>query len=434
MTITVIGAGYVGLTVGTIFAEQGHTVWVVRRDEKKIQDLKRGVIPFYEPGIEEIVRRNITNGRLRPTTSFSDSVPTSDIVFICVGTPPLADGRADLSQVFAATEEIARNLKPGYTVVVNKSTVPIGTAVQVNDILQRCKSADAQCSVASCPEFLREGSAVHDTMNPDRIIIGTEDERARQLLESLHSSLGGERVYCNIKTAEMIKYASNSLLATEISFINSIASLCERVGANVEDVARGMKLDKRIGRYAFLDAGCGYGGSCFPKDVKALVQMAREHGSPLPLLEAVESVNEMQKSIVYRKLCETIGSVRGKTIAIWGIAFKPKTDDIREAPALRLIDALLHNGARVVAYDRVAEENARVLFPDVTYCPEPMEAVANADALCILTEWEEFRWPDMQRMREHMKFPVIIDGRNLYSPTAMHAMGFTYKSIGRPSV
>lgn len=440
MTITFIGAGYVGLPSAALFADFGNKVWIVRRDREKTERLKRGEISIFEPGLEDLVKKNIAAGRLIPTTSYQESVPNSDIVFICVGTPSGQNGEADLSQVFEAAHEIGKNLKD-YTVIVNKSTVPIGTAEKVREIISEELSkretishlphAISQFNVASCPEFLREGQAVYDAQNPDRIVIGADSQKAQELLVKLHEPLPGGRVLTDIKTAEMIKYASNAFLATKISFINEIANLCDEVGANVEDVAKGIGLDKRIGP-AFLKAGLGFGGSCFPKDTRALHSIAFSHDYNFQLLKAVIEVNQQQRRRFFQKVRRVLGELKDKKIGVLGLAFKNDTDDVRESAALDIVSWLIKEGAQIKAYDPQAETNAKIALPELTTCPIPEETAQEADAILIVTEWPQFKNLDWVNMKNKMNQPIVLDGRNLLDPKKMRGLGFIYISVGRP--
>lgn len=434
MKIAIIGAGYVGLTSAAILADLGNTVWAVRKDIETIEMLKKGEVPFYEPGLAEIVKRNVQAGRLIPTIEYKEAVPQSEVVFICVGTPSLPNGEADLSQVFAAAEEIAQNLN-GYKVIVDKSTVPIGTADQVRQIVEKNTPPGIEFDMASCPEFLREGNALRDTLNPDRIVIGTETDKARDLLIKLHEPLSGERVITNIKTAELIKYASNAFLATKISFINEIACLCETVGADVENVARGMGLDKRIGS-SFLKAGIGWGGSCFPKDTRALYFIANDSGHTFSLLKAVIEVNNEQRHRFVGKLKNALGSLQGKTITVLGLAFKANTDDVRESASLEVIKLILREGAKIRAYDPIALKNAQVALQgveDVVFCQDAISACQSADAVVILTEWEEFKNLDWSAVKKVLNQAIVVDGRNLLDAQFMKDNDFSYFSIGRQS-
>ena len=431
MTIAFIGHGYVGLVTAAVFADLGNTVWVVGRTKEKIDKLKKGIAPFYEPGLEELVKRNVDAGRLIFTLDFADAVEPSEIVFICVGTPPKTNGEADLTSVFDATEKIGKSLV-GYKVIATKSTVPPGTNKKVTDILNRHKPEGTSFAIASVPEFLREGSAVKDTQHPDRVIIGTTSTRAQALLLELHTSISGEKVLCNPETAELIKYASNSMLSTKISFANAIALIAEKVGADVEKVLEGVGLDHRIGR-SFMYPGVGYGGSCFPKDVKALIAIASEHNYDFALLKAVDSVNTyMMRHFVDKISKHFKGNCKGKTIAVLGLAFKPNTDDMREAPSIEIIKGLLAKGASVISYDPVAMENAKLLLPGtVKYAKNAYDAAHGADAAVVVTEWNEFRQLDLVRLAREMKGRVIFDGRNIYEPVSVKNLGFMYYGVGR---
>lgn len=430
MTISIIGHGYVGLVSAAVFADLGNTVWCVGRTKEKIENLKRGVIPFFEPGLEEIVKKNLKAGRLKFTLDYTEAVPLSEIIFICVGTPPKDNGEADLSQVFAVASEIGRNLE-GYTLVVCKSTVPMGTNREIGKILEKEKSPKATFDIASCPEFLREGSALSDTLNPDRVVIGTESKKAKKLLVELHRPLDGQFVFAGIETAEMIKYAANALLATKISFANALSFLCEKTGADVEKVMDGVGLDRRIGRQ-FLYPGLGYGGSCFPKDVKALIAIAQKNGYNFTLLKAVEEINEEAAKHFGDKVVEVCeGSVAGKTIGILGLSFKPNTDDMRDAPSIKIITRLQKLKAKIKAYDPIAQKNASQILKDVVYCKDPYEVAKDTDALLIITEWNEFKELDLLKIKKLMKKPVILDGRNIYNPEKTKKLGFIYKDVGR---
>ncbi len=431
MKITVVGTGYVGLVVGACFAETGNDVVCVDVDERKIRGLRRGRVPIYEPGLDELVRRNQTEKRLVFSTALSRATRGAEVIFIAVGTPPGEDGSADMQHVLAAARQLARAMN-GYTVVAIKSTVPVGTAALVRAVI-----AGATChpfSVVSNPEFLKQGSAVEDFLKPDRVVIGAEDASARELMQALYAPFtrtGAPIVTMDCASAELSKYAANAMLATRVSFMNEVANVCERFGANVDDVRRVVASDRRIGP-SFLFPGIGYGGSCFPKDVQALVHAARKGGYRFRILEAVEAVNTSQKRRLFEKMEAVLGSLDGKQIAIWGLAFKPRTDDMREAPSITMIEALLEAGAKVVAYDPQAQRPARAIFGSrLTLAGHSYEALKGADALGILTEWNEFREPDFSRMRSLMRTPVIFDGRNLFDLAQMRAHGFTYYSIGR---
>ncbi|MEM1139323.1 MAG: UDP-glucose/GDP-mannose dehydrogenase family protein [Pseudomonadota bacterium] len=433
MRVAMIGTGYVGLVSGACFSDFGHDVICVDRDADKIEALRDGVIPIYEPGLDVLVADNVDAGRLTFTTSLEDAVPEADAVFIAVGTPSRrGDGYADLTHVFAATEEIADNLK-GYTVIVTKSTVPVGTGQRVDEII-RTRQPEADFVVASNPEFLRDGSAIEDFKRPDRIVVGTESERARGVMRELYRPLYLNEtpiLFTNRQTSELVKYAGNAFLATKITFINEMADLCEKVGADVKDVARGIGLDGRIGR-KFLHAGPGYGGSCFPKDTLALVRTAEEAGSPVRIVEAVVAVNEARKKAMADKIVAACGgSVEGKRIAILGLTFKPNTDDMREAPSLVIIPALQQQGAEVVAVDPEGTREAKKLLHNVTYADNAYDAIDGADAVVILTEWNEFRTLDLDRLKATMRTPVMVDLRNIYEPEKLAQRGFVYVSVGR---
>src|SRR6516225_6610474 len=433
MRVAMIGTGYVGLVSGACIADFGHRVTCVDKDSIKISALKASEIPIYEPGLDEIVRSNVREGRLSFTTELSEALNEADAVFIAVGTPARrGDGHADLSYVYEAAREIALALKR-FTVVITKSTVPVGTGDEIERIIRELRR-DIDIAVVSNPEFLREGAAIHDFKHPDRIVVGTHDERAKAVLAEIYRPLYLNRapiMYTGRRTAELIKYAANAFLATKITFINEVADLCEKVGADVQEVARGIGLDNRIGP-KFLHAGPGFGGSCFPKDVRAVIKTAQDHNVPMRILEAVETVNDTRKRAMARKVSSAFaGVLRGKTVAILGLTFKPNTDDVREAPSLALITALQDMGARVRAYDPIGMERAKQVLAEVTYCPGPYDCVEEADAAVIVTEWEQFRALDLERVRELMACPVIVDLRNVYRPEDMKKYGFAYTSIGR---
>lgn len=431
MTIAFIGHGYVGLVTASVFADLGNTVWVVGHTREKIENLKKGITPFFEPGLAELVKRNVAAGRLRFTLDYKEAVTPSAIVFICVGTPPKASGEADLTQVFAAAESVAKVLV-GYKVVATKSTVPPGTNKKVGDILNKFKPAGTSFAIASVPEFLREGSAIDDTMHPDRVVIGTTSDRAQQLLLEMHKPIGGKTVLCNVETAELIKYASNSLLSTKISFANAIALLSEKVGADASRVLEAVGLDKRLGR-SFLYAGVGYGGSCFPKDVKALISIADQYGYDFTLLKAVDDINKKTVQHFVEKIVHHFNdNLKGKRIAVLGLAFKPNTDDMREAPSISIITQLIGHGAHVVAYDPVAMENAKHVLPaGVTYAKDAYAAADGADGVAVVTEWNEFQQLDLVRLARGLKTLVLFDGRNIYEPTKVKELGFMYYGVGR---
>jgi len=435
MRIVMIGTGYVGLVSGACFADFGHQVTCIDKDAGKISALQGGEIPIYEPGLNQLVASNVAAGRLDFSLDLKDAVAQADAVFIAVGTPSRrGDGHADLSYVHTAAREIAENLK-GFTVVITKSTVPIGTGDEVERIIIET-NPKADVIVASNPEFLREGAAIRDFKHPDRIVVGTEDERARKVIAEIYRPLYLNQapiMYTGRRTAELIKYAANAFLATKITFINEIADLAERAGADIQDVARGIGLDNRIGG-KFLHAGPGFGGSCFPKDIRALVKTGQDHEAPLRIIEAVLAVNDTRKRAMARKVAAALGgNLRGRTIGVLGLTFKPNTDDMREAPSIPLITALQDLGAVVRAYDPVGMEQAKRELPDVTYCDSTYSCAANADALVIVTEWEQFRALDLNRLKKEMAQPVIVDLRNIYRPDEMTEHGFTYESIGRPA-
>jgi len=426
--VTVLGVGYVGLVTAACLSDIGHQVTGVDIDKNRIDNLKKGIIPIYEPGLDERVKRNFGKS-LSFSVEVDKAVAESEIVFIAVGTPSLADGSVNLDYVKGAAETIGKAMN-GYKVIVNKSTVPIGTGDMVANIIKKYYSGDFE--VVSNPEFLREGQAVSDFMNPDRIVIGNGEGKARDIILELYSPLPGERVLTNVKTAEMIKYASNSLLATEISFINSIANICEKVGADVVEVAKGMRLDKRIGKYAFLDAGVGYGGSCFPKDVKALVQIARDNGISFDILESTERTNEEQKASLLPKIKKLLGdNISGKQITVWGLAFKAETDDVREAPALTVIQQLQENGAKIRVFDPVAKESAQKILKDVEFLDDLYASVDGSECLVVVTEWKQFKEVDLERIKKLMNQPNVVDGRNIFEVSKMKEMGFNYLSVGR---
>jgi UDPglucose 6-dehydrogenase len=428
-SICVIGAGYVGLVTGTCFADLGNQVVVLDIDSNKIERLQNGIMPIYEPGLEELVRRNAERGRLRFTTSYEDALAEAEFVFIAVDTPSGHEGEADLKSVRAAASAIAATMDHPL-IIVNKSTVPIGTGDWVADIVERHRRDGIEFWVVSNPEFLREGSAVQDFLNPDRIVLGSLNRDAAEKVAQLYLPLRAPIIVTDLRTAEMIKYASNAFLASRISFINEIAAICERLGADVKEVAAGMGYDKRIGPH-FLDAGLGFGGSCFPKDVRALAHMAAIHGCHPQLLRTVMEINADQRRQAVQKARDLLGGLDERVIGVLGLAFKPNTDDMREAPAVELIHLVQHEGARVRAYDPVAMDNARKVLPDVTYCPDPYAVAEGADALIVATEWNEFKHLDLERIQKSMRRPVFIDGRNIYEPERMKALGFIYRGVGR---
>jgi UDPglucose 6-dehydrogenase len=431
VNITVIGTGYVGLVVGACLAETGNPVICADLDQAKIDGLKQNVLPIYEPGLDDYVERNQSQGRLTFTTDIPTAISSADVVFIAVGTPPDEDGSADLRHVLAVAEQIGKHMRREL-VIVTKSTVPVGTAAKVAATVGR--HAKLPFHMCSNPEFLKEGAAIDDFMKPDRVVIGVDSDHARSVMAELYAPFvrtGKPIIFMDIPSAEMTKYAANAMLATRISFMNEIANLCERVGADVDNVRKGIGSDGRIGP-AFLFPGPGYGGSCFPKDVKALVRTAKECGVPLRVLASVEDANEAQKHRLFAMLGDLLGDLKGRQIAIWGLAFKPNTDDMREAASLVLIDELLAAGARVTANDPVALHEAQRRIGDrIAYAESSYAALEGADALVIVTDWNEYRHPDFERIRQSLKSPVVVDGRNLYESRKMKGMGFTYASIGR---
>ena len=438
MNIAIVGTGYVGLVTGACFADTGVNVTCVDVDENKVEALKQGRVPIYEPGLDELVAKNYKAGRLKFTTSLEEVLNGQDVVFCAVGTPPDEDGSADLKYVLQVARTIGQHLNK-YLVVVTKSTVPVGTASKIRNAINEelaKRGADVEFDVASNPEFLKEGSAIKDFMSPDRVVIGVDSDRATAILTRLYKPfmvVNFRVIFMDIPSAEMTKYAANSMLATRISFMNDIANLCELVGADVNMVRAGIGSDNRIGR-KFLYAGCGYGGSCFPKDVKALVKTASDCGYPMEVLQAVESVNERQKSILFRKLQRVFGDepLAGKTITLWGLAFKPETDDMREAPALVMIDLLKKAGCKVRAYDPIAMDECKRRVGDaVTYCDNMYDALDGTEALLLLTEWKQFRLPDWNEVKRRMKRHLVIDGRNIFDAAEMTGYGFEYHCIGR---
>lgn len=431
MKIAVIGTGYVGLVAGACFAENGNDVVCVDKDEAKLRVLRRGKIPIFEPGLEELVRRNRAEGRLKFTSQIATAVRTSSIIFIAVGTPQGEDGSADLQHVLGVAREIARAMN-GYKVIVDKSTVPVGTSDKVREIIRR--ETTHPFSVVSNPEFLKQGAAVDDFMKPDRVVIGAEDPRATQMMVELYSPFtrtGAPIMVMDCPSAELCKYAANALLATKISFMNEVARVCELYGADIDQVRRAVGSDRRIGS-AFLFPGVGYGGSCFPKDVKAILKFSSDKEYSFEILDAVERVNKRQKGFLVEKMLKHFGSLSGKTVAVWGLAFKPKTDDMREAPAITVVEHLLAAGAKVRAYDPEAMKIAKGIFGNrITLVARGYDALAGADALALVTEWNEFREPDFAKMRKLMRTPIVFDGRNIYNREQMRADGFTYYAVGR---
>ena len=436
MKIVIVGTGYVGLVSGTCFSEMGVDVTCVDVDRKKIDKLQQGIIPIYEPGLEELVCKNVNAGRLHFTTDLREILDEVEVVFSAVGTPPDEDGSADLKYVLEVARSVGQNMKK-YLVIVTKSTVPVGTALKVKNAIQEeldRRGVNIDFDVASNPEFLKEGAAVHDFMSPDRVVVGVANERAKEIMSRLYKPfmLSGDRmIFTDIPSAEMIKYAANSMLATRISFMNDMANLCELVGADINMVRKGIGTDSRIGK-KFLYAGCGYGGSCFPKDVKALIKTAEQNGYEMQVLKAVENVNEKQKSILFDKFMKHFaGEVKGKIVAMWGLSFKPETDDMREAPALVLIDLLLNAGVCVKVYDPIAmDECKRRIGDKVIYCKDMYDATVDADTLMLVTEWKEFRMPSWNVLKKAMRGYVVVDGRNIYDGKELKENGFNYYKIG----
>ena len=432
MKIAVVGTGYVGLVAGACFAENGNDVICVDKDPAKVRLLQRGKVPIYEPGLEELVRRNRTEKRLTFTTALDRAVRQSQILFIAVGTPTGEDGSADLQHVMSVARDVGRAMN-GYKVIVNKSTVPVGTAAKVREVLRR--ETTHPFSVVSNPEFLKQGAAIDDFLKPDRVVIGAEDPRGAELMSELYSPFtrtGAPIMLMDCPSAELCKYAANAMLATRISFMNEVSNVCEAVGANVDQVRRAVASDRRIGP-SFLFPGVGYGGSCFPKDVKAMIQFSGAKDYDFRILNAVEAVNENQKLRLLERIRKHFGALKGKRIAVWGLAFKPRTDDMREAPSVPLIRGMLAAGADVQAYDPEAMTVAKTIFgKQISYAENSYSALTGADALAIVTEWSEFREPDYARMKKVMRGPVIFDGRNIYNPDQIRSQGFTYYSMGRP--
>jgi len=432
MHISVIGTGYVGLVTGVCFAEFGLNVTCVDKDEKKIKLLKKGVVPFYEPGVEEMLQGNLKAGRIHFTTNIADAVESSLVIFIAVGTPPRGDGSADMRYVEEVAKEIATHIK-SYKVIVTKSTVPVGTGERLQEIISRNLKEKVDFDIVSNPEFLREGSGIEDFMRPNRVVIGASSDQAIAIMKDLYRPLyliETPFVITDVKTAELIKYASNAFLATKISFINEIANLCEAVGADVQTVAKAMGLDRRIGP-KFLHAGPGYGGSCFPKDTLALLQIAKSNNIELQIVEATVKVNRQQKERMVNKIKSEMGKLKGKTICILGLSFKPNTNDMREAPSIYIIEKLLKAGAKIKAFDPAAMQDAKKLFPRITYCKDTYDAIKGADAIVIVTEWNQFRNLDFNRIRKLVRGDLFFDLRNIYEPDKVRKMGFRYYSVGR---
>lgn len=432
MTITFVGHGYVGLVTACIFADFGNKVWVVGHTKEKLDRLKSGDPIIYEPGLKELLEKNLLSKRIHFTDKYAQAIQESEVVFIAVGTPPKKNGEADLSTVFQVAEEIGKHLAENkFTVVSCKSTVPVGTNKRVEKIINKAKKLNAHFAVASCPEFLREGSAIKDTLEADRVVIGSDSKKAVELLLKVHEPITGERVVTDLHSAELIKYTANAMLATKISFANLIAMMAEQFGADVETVLEGVGYDKRIGR-SFMYPGVGYGGSCFPKDVKAIINIGRNKGVDTLLLEAVERVNHQARVAFIQKI---LASLKGSKVALWGLSFKPNTDDIREAPSLYVIDKLLEEDLEVHVYDPAGQPHIQKLYGDaLIYHHDPYTTIKNVDLLAILTEWNEFKQADLKKVSKLMKHPIIIDGRNIYHPQQMKDLGFTYVSVGRKQV
>ncbi len=431
MKIAVAGTGYVGLVTGVVFADLGNEVLCVDIDLAKVDAINKGQSPIYEPGLDEMLQRNLEEGRIQATTDLDAATREAEVIFICVGTPPTATGEPDLKYVDAAAATIGRAMN-GYKIIVNKSTVPVGTGDRVRRIIEQHRTEPHEFDVVSNPEFLREGSAVHDTLNPDRIVIGADNPRAAMKIVELFAPLERPMLITNLATAEIIKYASNTFLALKISFINAIADLCERTGADVTQVAKAMGYDQRIG-HAFLQAGLGFGGSCFPKDVQAFAHTVQRYQLDPTLFQQILSINDSRPVEFVKRIRERLGDLQGRTVGLLGLAFKPNTDDIREARSLEVIRLLLQAGATVKAYDPVAMPRVQVLFPDVIYCRNAYEVAEDADALALITEWNEFRQLNFERIRSTMRQPNLFDGRNLYDPQRLRKLGFYYYGIGRAS-
>ncbi len=433
MKICVVGSGYVGLVAATCFADLGNEVIGIDIDEKKVETLNKGNVPIYEPGLTDLFKRNLKQGTLKFSTDIKKGIHHAQVIFIAVGTPQGDyDYKADLSQVYAVAKSIGKNIN-GYKIIVDKSTVPVGTAERVSEIIKENMAEKHDFDMVSNPEFLREGEAINDFMMPDRIVIGVESEKAKKIMDELYRAIVRTQhpiLFTDIKTAEMIKYASNAMLATRISFMNQLSHLCEKVGGDIKMVAKGMGLDERIGP-RFLQAGVGYGGSCFPKDVKALIATLEESGCTAEILRAVEDVNEMQKRTLLPKIKKYLPDLKGKTIAVWGLSFKPKTDDMREAPSIVVIGQLQKEGAKVHAFDPEAQEAAKKMLKDVSYFETPIACAKGCDALVIVTEWNIFRDLDKKELKSVLKSPIVIDGRNVYEPKEMRALGFKYTGVGR---
>jgi len=429
MKISVIGCGYVGLATATVFAELGNNVIGADIDKEKIEKLNKGIMPIFEPGLKELVERNLKEKRLRFTHNNKEAIEHAEVIFICVGTPPKANGETDLKYIEAVAKETAQAMD-SYKVIVHKSTVPVETGEKVKKIIKENIKQDINFDVISNPEFLREGTAIKDTMEPDRIVIGADSKKAIEIMKKIYSPVKAPLIITDIRSAELIKHASNSFLATKISFINAIAQICELSGADVEKVAEGMGYDKRIGR-AFLNAGIGYGGFCFPKDVQAFIKIAEQYGYDFQLLKATHRINQEQKQNFVKKVKNTLKDIKNKKIGVLGLSFKPNTDDMRFAPSVHIIQELQKENAKIKVYDPEAMEKAKQILNDVEFCKDPYEAAKDADALLILTEWSEFKELDLKKIKSLLKNPIIIDGRNIYNPEDLRKEGFTYISIGR---
>jgi UDPglucose 6-dehydrogenase len=432
MNICMVGTGYVGLVTGTCLSEFGNDVYCVDKDEQKISKLRKGVLPIYEPGLDDLVEKNVKEGRLHFSTDLKEATEKSLVIFIAVGTPPKEDGSADLQHVGDVAKEIANHMN-GYKVIVNKSTVPVGSGRWVAEQIAKHQTQKTKFSVVSNPEFLREGSAIEDFMRPDRVVIGAEDSEAIAIMKDLYAPLyliETPIVFANLESAELVKYASNAFLATKISFINEIANICERVGADVHDVAKGMGLDKRIGP-KFLHPGPGFGGSCFPKDTRALVRVAEDADYDLRIVKTVIEVNNAQRQIMIDKIKEQVGDLKGKQIGVLGLSFKPNTDDMREAPSITIIEALIEAGAKIKAYDPVAMREAKKVLKHIEYCDETYEVARDSDALVFITEWNQFRSLDLDKLKKLLRKPVVVDLRNIYEPDRMREKGLEYVAVGR---
>ncbi|HJW85275.1 MAG TPA: UDP-glucose/GDP-mannose dehydrogenase family protein [Candidatus Brocadiaceae bacterium] len=432
MKICCIGCGYVGLVAGTCLSDMGNDVICIDVDKRKVDGLKKGVLPIYEPGLKEMVDRNAREKRLTFSADIKEGIQNAEVIFIGVGTPPDENNCADISAIVSVAESIGKHMN-GYKVIVNKSTAPVGTVEKIGKIVKSSQSKAIKFDLVSNPEFLREGQAIKDFTNPDRIVMGLKSKKARQIMLSIYSGIARADkpiMFTDIRSAELIKYASNAMLATRISFMNEIAQLCEKVGGDIKAIAKGMGLDDRIGP-RFLQAGVGYGGSCFPKDVKALEQIMKANDVDASILTAVDVVNEQQKRSLLPKITKLVPNLNGKQIAIWGLAFKPKTDDMREAPSITIINQLQERGAKIRAFDPEAQESAKRVLKDITYCDDPYSTLAGCDALVVVTEWNSFRALDLKRVKQLLKHPNIIDGRNLYEPQEMKKLGFKYICVGR---